>query len=182
MTINQTTTNKTRQNYITGAALILIGLFLFTVQYIQTEWLGFAILPGLGVIFLAWGIVSRNFGLLIPGGILSGLGTGVFLMEGPFSAMDEMNKGGLIMLSFAAGWALMTILSRFVGDKFQLWPLIPGVIIGLVGAALLTGGLALEILNLIGKSWPLGLIAAGLYILLWRKGFQQSHNQQDITE
>ncbi len=182
MTTNQTTTNKTRQNYISGAALILIGLFLFTVQYIQSEWLAMGILPGLGIIFLAWGMISRNFGLLIPGGILSGLGAGIFLMEGPLSAMDDMGKGGVIMLSFAAGWALMTLLSRFVGDKFQLWPLIPGAIIGLVGAALLAGGKAVEILNLVGKSWPLGLIAAGLYILLWRKGFQQNVNNQDAAQ
>lgn len=172
MTTKQSLNKK--QNYITGLALVLIGLFMFSVQYIQSEMLGLVILPGLGIIFLAWGLISRNFGLLIPGGILSGLGTGVFLMEGPFSAMNETNQGGLVMLCFAAGWVLIALLSRFVGEKFQLWPLIPGVLIGLTGAALFSGGKALEILNLVGKSWPLGLVILGLYLILWRKGFQSS--------
>ncbi len=33
-------------------------------------------LPGLGVIFLAWGLSVRQVRLLIPGGILPGLGAG----------------------------------------------------------------------------------------------------------
>lgn len=177
MTTNQST-NKTRQNYITGIALVLIGLFIFAVQYIQSKWLGLAILPGLGIIFLAWGLISRNFGLLIPGGILSGLGAGVFLIEGPFSSIEGIDKGGLIMVSFAAGWALIALLSRFTSGKFELWPLIPGAIIGLIGAGLFAGGKALEIMNLIGKSWPLGLIAVGLYLILWRKGFQSGHSDE----
>ncbi len=182
MSANQSTNNKNRQNYITGIALVLIGLFLFSAQYVQAEWLGRLILPGLGIIFLMWGIISRNFGLIIPGGILSGLGSGVFLIEGQFSHIEEIHKGGLVMLSFAAGWALITLLSRPVSGKFEFWPLIPGAIIGLIGAALFSGGMALEVLNLVGKGWPRGLIAAGLYIILWRKGFQQSHNTQEATE
>lgn len=180
MTTNQSP-NKTYQNYITGIALVLIGLFVFASQYVQSKWLGLAFLPGLGIIFLAWGLISRSFGLLIPGGILSGLGAGVFLIEGPFSSLEELNKAGLIMVNFAAGWALIALLSRFTSGKFELWPLIPGAIIGLIGAALFTGGKVLVIMNLIGKSLPLGLIAVGLYLILWRKGFQSSHSDEQSS-
>lgn len=178
MSTNQSTNNKIRQNYITGAALVLIGLFLFAGQFIKAEWLGLAILPGLGAIFLAWGLISRNFGLIIPGGILSGLGAGILLIETRFTMIDEVNKGGVVMLSFAAGWLLITLLSGPVSGKVEFWPLIPGAIIGLAGGALLTGGMALEVLNLAGKSWPLGLIVVGLYLILWRKGFQSSRKEE----
>lgn len=178
MSTNQSTNNKIRQNYITGAALVLIGLFLFAGQFIKAEWLGLTILPGLGAIFLAWGLISRNFGLIIPGGILSGLGAGILLIETRFTMIDEVNKGGVVMLSFAAGWLLITLLSGPVSGKVEFWPLIPGAIIGLAGGALLTGGMALEVLNLAGKSWPLGLIVVGLYLILWRKGFQSSRKEE----
>lgn len=177
MSTNQNTNSNVRKNILTGAAFILIGAYLFTAQFVQAKWMGLVFLPGLGFIFLSWGIITKNFGLLIPGGILAGLGTGAFMIEGPFSAIDEINKGGIVMLSFAAGWLLITLLSKLVADKFILWPLIPGAIIGLVGFALSYGGMALEILSWVGKSWPLGLIVVGLYLILWRKGFQSEHNQ-----
>jgi hypothetical protein len=125
-------------------------------------------LPALGLIFLVWGIGARTVGLLVPGGILSGIGFGVFLVGGPLSGIGDPVTGGVFMLCFALGWALITLLSPLAG-KLHWWPLIPGGVMALFGGALLAGSAGLQALNLVGKAWPLALIAGGLYLILrWR--------------
>lgn len=164
--------SKRSQALITGLILILIGLFSLAVQYIKVDWIGLLILPGLGLIFLAWGLIVREVGLLIPGGILSGIGLSAYLLEGPFSGLDGSQEGGIFFLSFALGWGLITVLSAVIRD-FQWWPLIPGGIMAGIGSLLMLGEPGLKVLELIGKAWPLALIAVGLYLAFWRRSRQQ---------
>jgi hypothetical protein len=59
-----------------GVILVGIGLWALLSQFGAIdlpENLGLLFLPGLGAIFLAWGILTHNGGLMIPGGILSGI-------------------------------------------------------------------------------------------------------------
>lgn len=174
----QTTQNESKKDdrrgkLIGGTILILIGLLTLAGQYIQSEWFGLLILPALGLIFLAWGIISREFGLLIPGGVLSGIGLGAFLITGPLSGLPEERTGGIFLLAFAAGWFLITLLSTITKHGLAWWPLIPGAILGLIGGALIVGGPALRVLELVGQGWPIILIAIGLYMILWRRGMQK---------
>lgn len=162
------TTLKNRKGLLTGSALVLIGLLNLLAQFKPFESIGLLFLPALGLIFLTWGLLSRQAGLLIPGGILSGLGAGVALVTGPLSIVSDPQKGGVILLSFAAGWALITLLSALIRDT-QWWALIPGTIMGLIGTALMVGGQALDLLEYAGRGWPLILIAAGLYVAFWRR-------------
>jgi hypothetical protein len=157
-----------RGRWVAGVALVVIGLVSLLTNIIDSPSLGMLIVPTLGLVFTLWGIVVRQVGLLIPGGILSGIGLGIYLVDGPFSALSGDAEAGVFLLAFALGWGLITLLSAFV-ERIHWWPLIPGGILALIGGALLQGGLALEILAWVGKLWPLGLIAFGLYLVLRRK-------------
>jgi len=156
-----------RARWAGGIALISIGLLILVAQFAEIPAMGMLFLPGLGLIFLIWGLVSREGGLLIPGGILSGIGTGVYLM-GNLPNLSGEQDAGVFLLAFAGGWALITLLSLFTGEMMW-WPLIPGLIIGLVGVGLFIGGPALTVLSFVGRIWPVFLIIAGVWVMIKRR-------------
>jgi hypothetical protein len=157
---------KRRGGLIGGLFLVGLGLYLLVAQFIRAEWMGMLILPGLSLIFLAWGLFTRNAGLLVPGGILGGIALGAYLTSNTFKDGMDVTQGAVFLLAFAAGWALITVLSALIGQR-QLWPLIPGGILAAIGALMLVGDQGLTVLEWIGRLWPLALIAGGL-ATLWR--------------
>ena len=159
-----------RNRSVAGAALIGIGVLVLAGQMVETSWFGLLFLPVLGLIFLLWGAATRNVGPLIPGGILSGIGTGVFLIEGPLQLLQDEPSGGVFLLSFGVGWVLITLLSALFTDETHRWPLIPGGILALIGGSLLVGGVALDAVSsageILNRLWPVALVAFGLYLFL----------------
>lgn len=160
-----TQTASTKQNrWIGGAVMIAIGLMLFMAQIVKDERIGFLLMPVLGLFFIAMGIGTRNSGIMVPGGILSGLGTGLMLVS--TGTFNEMASGSIILLSLALGFIAIIPLTAIVGGKVQLWPLIPGGFIGLTGGVLLAGEFGLQVLTLLGFAWPVFLIATGAFVIL----------------
>lgn len=157
---------------IAGLALIVLGVFAFAGQFIDEGTSGRLFLVGLSLAFLVWGAAARIFGLLIPGGILLGIGVGAFLIDGPFSWVGDPAQGGIFFLAFAGGWALITLASAVFTDRIRLWPLIIAAILGVIGLALLAGGPVLTVLRSLENVWPIALIAVGLYLLLRHRGSQ----------
>lgn len=147
-----------------GFVLVALGLLFFLAQWID---LGFLVLPLLALGFLAAGLLRREIGFLIPGGILGGLSLGLWLLSGPLAGLEGEGEAATFMLSFALGWYSIPLLSRLVGAEPQWWALIPGTIMAIIGIALLIGGHALALL---GTGWPLILVAVGLATLLRRNG------------
>jgi hypothetical protein len=168
--MNTHETLSSRRRLVPGLALVLIGALALAANLTDYEWVKMLFLPALGLIFIVWGAVERNGGLLIPGGILSGLGLGVVLLAGPLGGVELEANGGIFFLSFALGFLLISLLSAIFTAKVQWWPIIPAAFLALFGAALLLGGAALEALALVGQGWPVILIIIGLYLLLWRRG------------
>ena len=160
--------SENRNRLVGGIALIILGLLALAAQFVEMEWLGLLILPALGFIFLVWGILTRQSGLFIPAGILGGLGVGTLLVAGPFAGVAEDTQGGIFMLAFAAGWALIPIFSIIFTRERHLWALIPGGIMALIGIGLLFGGMAFTILEFLGVIWPVLLILGGLYLIFRR--------------
>ncbi len=170
--------SKTREQLTGGFILIGIGMIALISQLVDlSAWsdLGLYFLPALGLCFLVAGIFTRQAGFFVPGGILSGIGWGSFLIEGPLQN-SQVDDGGVFMLVFAAGWALITLFSAVFSNKTYWWPLIPGGIMAFIGVAVLFGGVFLQLLTLVGKLWPLALIAVGLYIL-----FKTSQHKTEMT-
>lgn len=168
---------KENGNWVGGLVLISIGLLAFAGRMVDSQWLGLLIVPLIGMIFLVAGVLNREEGFLIPGGILSGVGLGIFLISGPFESMWPGDaEGGVFMLSFAAGWVLIVLMTAVFTDKTHYWPFIPAGIMALIGGGILFGGMFMNVLSFIGQAWPIGLIAVGVYILV------QSNRQTELAE
>lgn len=160
---------KTQKKDLTGGLiLIAIGLIALVSQFVSIRMpdsLGLLIVPGLGALFLVWGILTRNEGLMIPGGILSGVGWGIYAIAGPFSIWQGDNEGGVFLIFLGLGFGLITLVTAVFAKETHWWALIPGGIIAFVGSAILFGGALLTVLAWVGKLWPLALILLGISIL-----------------
>ena len=157
---------RERKGLAGGTVLILLGVALLIGPLTgwQFTWLA---LPTMAVIFLAWGMIMRSFGLIIPGGILAGIALGTALMQNRPGLLDGPDNGGLFLLCFAAGWGLITLLSPLTEGGFRWWPLIPGGIMAVVGTALLTNQRhTLAWLNIAG---PLLLSGLGVWVIFRRR-------------
>lgn len=160
---------KNREGLIWGLILVIIGILTLVAQFTDFNWptnWGVFFLSGLGALFLLVGIAQREAGWMIPGGILSGIGLGIVLNEGPFNLFPGLDDGGVFMLSFAAGWGLIALLTAVFTNETHWWALIPGGIMGLIGAAVLWEGIFANSLELLGNLWPIALIIVGIAILL----------------
>lgn len=150
-----------------GVVLIAFGLLALLATFINSDILGLSILPILGVTFIVWGLLARLAGVMIPGGILTGLGLGVLLTELAFSSMPGETRGGIIVLGLGIGFLLILPLTWLVTPVRHWWALIPGGILATIGMALMAGGPALNALTVIGRFWPLIPIAVGA-LLIWQ--------------
>ena len=111
-----------RSQIAAGAALIVIGIVALALQYFEG--------PGRAVIlllaggsFIATYFYTEIYGLLIPGGILLGLGLGS-LGEWRDVAVRDPNAVGL-----GVGFVAIYIVERAYRRRAHWWPLIPGVIL-----------------------------------------------------
>ena len=154
---------------VAGSILVLIGLGSLAARFNNLPPMLFPL--GLGILFLVAGLLARTSGLLIPGGVLTGIFTGAALIEGPFSYLADPSRGGVFLVTFAGGWVLISLLSLYTEGlrKWWSWPLYPAVVIGLVGGALLAGDSGLRVLEIFGTVWPVLLIAGGLYLVFKRR-------------
>lgn len=164
---------KKTRGIVGGLILILIGVLALAGNFLTNTPFENWFLPGLGIVFLAAGIAGGKRGLLIPGGILLGVGAGIIAQQYFEKSSGEV-QGGAFLVVFALGWALITVLSLVVKDddgsaRLMWWPLIPGGILGLIGAALMLGEQGLKVLEVAGKYWPVLLILLGGYIILRRR-------------
>jgi hypothetical protein len=159
--------SQTRENVTGGLILVGVGLVALLSQFINLGDWGVFLVAGLGLVFLLVGVAQREVGYLIPGGILSGIGTGIVLIAGPWQTQfRNIDEGAVFMFAFAGGWVVITLLSALFARETAWWALIPGAIMALVGFTVLYGGAFATALTWVGRGWPVLLIIAGLYALL----------------
>jgi hypothetical protein len=145
-------------SWIGGGVLIAIGVAFLLGQLLPNAGRYVPLLVGL--IFLAVFLVTRNYGFLVPGGIVTGVGVGIVL------AMEDQGRvgGGLFLVSLGLGFVGIFIL----GALFRLrenhpWPLIPGGILCTIGLITLAGTRYDEAARF---AWPAALIVLGLLFVL----------------
>jgi len=175
---------KQNRGLITGLILLFVGLMALAGQFMPGNWSQYfsaAILLGLGLAFVVIGIVTRQGGWFIPGGILTGLGAGTGLLVSPLAARLGGDEGGWFLLVFAGGFVLIPILTAIFSDETLWWGFIPGGIIGLVGLALIFGGVFMNTLDWAGKLWPVALIIVG-GLLLWRVRRQPVEDEKPMEK
>lgn len=154
-----------KKETIGGIFLIGIGILVLLGQLGQLPNMGMLFLPALGGLFLVWGILTREGGLMIPGGILSGIGWGVYAISGPVADAGGDAEGGIFLIIFGLGFALITLLTALFTEETHWWALIPGGILATIGVAIMTNGVLLNVVEMVGKYWPVTLIALGLYVI-----------------
>ena len=136
--------------------VVAIGVFLLLAQVVSNigEWIPLLV----GLIFLAAFVSRREYGFLIPGSIIAGVGAGVILQD----TVPAEVSGAVMVLCIAAGFLAIWVVGALLRlPENHWWPFIPGGILALVGAAQLSeanvGGPA--------RWWPLIIVALGLLIL-----------------
>ena len=144
---------------ITGVVVIALGVVMLIATLTDSQLVGQMIVLLLGVIFLAWGVMVRHPGPLIPGCILSGLGVGIVLSQWLSTSISGQAQGGIVTLCLGLGFLLIMPAQQFVTRQTaHWWPLIPGGILTLTGFGLLLGDAGLTMLTWMGRLWPLALI------------------------
>ena len=116
-----------RSQVAAGAALVVIGLVALALQSFEGPGRAVVLLLA-GGSFIATYFFSDIYGLLIPGGILSGLGLGM-LGEWWGASVRDPNAVGL-----GVGFVAIYAIERAYRHRAHWWPLIPGII--LVGSGL----------------------------------------------
>lgn len=157
---------RRRGGWIGGLILIMLGVVFLIEQFMPKVFGGWMFLAGLGLIFLIAYVLSQQYGFLIPGCILGGLSIGVALIE--TNAVTGPGSDGIVVLSlglsFVAIWLIDLLVAR--GRVGGWWPLIPGTILTIAGAAVFSENEAW--LQDYGQWWPLIFIIVGVWILLER--------------
>lgn len=147
---------KNRGAIAGGLVLIGLGIAFVLVQYFGLG--GGVILTGLGGAFLVAWAVTRTYGLLVPGCILTGLGAGLF-------ASDAGIASG-VLFGLGAGFLAIPVLDAlWTRDlpftKGGWWPLVPGGVLLLVAVGV---GIP-RFWELARYVWPLALIGGGAWII-----------------
>jgi hypothetical protein len=88
--------NDRKGALVGGLILIVIGVLFLIAQFVDLgETAGVLVLPLLSAIFIIAGIITRESGFFIPGGILAGLGLGTYLIVSPAAGGNGQDEGGL---------------------------------------------------------------------------------------
>jgi len=159
-----------RHNSRIAAGIILI---VFGAATLLQRWLdiGNYIVLLLGLGMLIWGSLSHKTGLIIPGGVLTGIGLGILAIQGPWHFPFD-GQNAIFLLCFALGWFLITLLTALFTCT-QWWALIPGGIMALIGGTILVtnGAFRWMDLNLV---YAAILIVVGLILLVFRGGTKKN--------
>lgn len=151
---------------ILGLLMIALGAALLVAT--TTDIGGEIVVGMLGLGFLVAYVATRTYGLLIPGCILTGLGTGIVLAE-------QGASDGVVVLGLGLGFVTIAVVDVLVGlpsgDRRASgprsgwwWPLIPGGILTLAGGTEVVGA------QPVGRFVaPIVLIVLGVALLFRRR-------------
>jgi hypothetical protein len=140
------------------AGLVIAGLGLFFLAGQVEPDIGRFVTLFIGLAMLAVFVVRREYGFLVPGSLLTGIGIGIALE--PATSGDI--ESGVMMLSIAGGFLGIWVLgSLYRLPQSHWWPLIPGGILTLVGLVQISRTDVEGALRL----WPIILIVIGALVL-----------------
>jgi hypothetical protein len=143
-----------RQRLIAGFALVVLGLGLYWL-HVTRGIREAAVFFVVGGAFLAAYLARRNFGFLVPAGILLGMGAGLI---GRGTIFDF---GKAQLLGLGCGFVSIYLIALLYERRNVWWPLFPG------GALILLGFPQAEnVFIFFYRNWPLLLVIAGVLVML----------------
>jgi hypothetical protein len=154
----------------TISAAISYNLFLPSQLFVRYV---FTVTLAIGIVFLIWGVKRKKLGLLIPGLLISTIGSGVYFAWNGSIAGNGLQETGTMLVWFALGWILITVISKIFSRKFLWWPLIPGGVLAMVGSGLYIGGNPGNALGFFQNTGSIGLIMFGIYLILLKYGMNK---------
>jgi hypothetical protein len=143
--------------WIGGLILIAVGAVMLGTQVLPD--IGLFVPLAIGLVFLVAFVITRAYGFLVPGGIVTGLGVGVALT--PYVVEGTMT-GALIIGSLAVGFAAIGVIAYLMRlEEAHPWPFIPAAILGAVAVflaldrpdALQWLGIAIAVAMIVGGGW-----------------------------
>jgi hypothetical protein len=140
------------------AGLVIAGVGLFFLAGQLEPDIGRFVTLFIGLALLAVFVVTREYGFLIPGSLLTGVGIGIVID----AAASGEAESGVMMLAIAGGFlGIWVIGSLYRLPENHWWPLIPGGILTLIGLVQLGRSQVDTTLSL----WPIVLIIVGALVL-----------------
>lgn len=163
MQVSPRQTPRTSGAYVGAALLIVIGQIALVSNLSGIRDFGEVVPLGIGLAFMVAYAMTRRYGYLVPGGIVTGIGGGIlagWVVGASDNGIYVVLAGGLGFLLIYTADVLVARVTR------RWWPVIPGAAMLLIG-----GGMATQnegLIKDIGLWSPLVLIAIGVWILVAR--------------
>lgn len=138
---------------VTGWILIIAGLGLGAVQFFEGYGESLVLLV-VGTAFLAAYFMRRAYGLLVPGGIIVGIGLGQLAQE----VFDP--AGDIEALGIGVGFLLIYAIDSMYRGSTHWWPLIPG------GVLVVAGTSSVVDTDFVKLLWPALFVIVGVAMLV----------------
>ncbi len=118
---------------------------------------------------------TTGIGRIVAGSLIGGLAVAIFLVAVPFAGATEAVITGSVLLTFAAAWFALAMLSQRRTDQPQRWALVPAAFMAVAGLVVLvvapTG-------NELGWIWP--PVLAGLVVWMIVRARRDLHSHTRI--
>lgn len=141
-----------------GLVLVAIGLVIIASYFVPG--FGEYALLTVGIVCLVAFAMTREYGLAVAAGIVTGMGVGVILTT---MATDPYD-GVAFLLAFAGGFASVWVLGFFADPReTNPWPLVPAALFAAVAVTVATE--SSTVLDAVVVVFVIALIAGGLKAL-----------------
>ena len=149
-----------KSRVFTGLSLIVVGLLLYGLQYLEADTRPLA-LTAVGGLLIASYFGSRSGLSLTLGCVLAGLGVGLF-GEPRWFIVHEFTE-----ISVAVGFLMIYLIKLFYEKQSHWWPLVPSLILFLFGFQKFR---AFRQFIFSSKGWPILIVIIGGLIVLGALG------------
>jgi hypothetical protein len=141
--------------------LILLGLGWLITFALKVAW---APVWLVGMALLFRGACQKSPRPIIVGGIITGTGLAIVSQTGPWMVrLTGPASTGLFLICLSLGWFFIVLVSRLTAPRTEWWPLVPGSIMAITGAACWVFDGRVSTIWLV--LWPLPLIGIGILMI-----------------
>ncbi|MBM3471122.1 MAG: hypothetical protein FJX73_10100 [Armatimonadetes bacterium] len=149
------------RRYVQGLVLIVVGVVLLLAM--RALPVGDQSVLFVGALLLVAYAFTGRYGLLVPAGIVTGLGAGIAARE--WVGADRAP----VLLGLGVGFLFIYVvdLARSGRQAAEWWPLVPGGILVAVGLLRIVRGAG--ILQAMTAWWPVLLVVLGIWLLVRRR-------------
>lgn len=158
-----------KSRVLTGLTLIVVGLALYGLQYLDVGFRPLA-LSLVGGVLVALYFASKSYPALVFGCILGGLGIGLF-GEPRWFVLHEFTEIGL-----GIGFALIYVIRLVYERRSHWWPLVPMLVFFLLGFQKFRG---FRQFIFSSKGWPILIVIIGGLIVLGALGRRRTPAQTE---